>query len=40
MNDDSRQRQYASDSTINWRALLSWAVIILGFSAATFLFLL
>jgi hypothetical protein len=33
------QRHYTPASTVNWRALISWAVIVAGFSAATLLFL-
>jgi hypothetical protein len=40
MGDDHGQWQHASKPTIDWRALFSWTVIVLGFSVATFLFLL
>ena len=40
MTDDDRHLQYASKATINWHALFSWIVIIVGFSVATFLLLL
>lgn len=40
MNNDDRQLRYTSKPTIDWHSLFSWAVIIAGFSVATFLFLL
>ena len=39
MNNDDRQLRYTSKPTIDWHSLFSWAVIIAGFSVATFLFL-
>jgi len=38
--NDNRQLRNTTKPTIDWRALFSWGVIIVGFSVATFLFLL
>lgn len=40
MNDNDRPLRSMSKPTIDWRALFSWGVIIVGFSVVTFLFLL
>jgi hypothetical protein len=40
MSEQDRQWRCSSESPINWHALFSWIVIIVGFSVATFLFLL
>jgi hypothetical protein len=39
MYDDERQCRRASKPPIDWHSLVSWVVIIVGFSLATFLLL-